>query len=312
MDLNKEIKLSDLVRRPKKKKTAGVRSRAARSASGGGSRRSSVSRSAPPRSRPRGSSTTAARAKLVQLARVPLEPGIVVGGEVRDVPALAAALDELLHATHKLPRRGIRLGIAHEPHRRARVRASTASTTSASSRTRSASARTRRSRSRSTRRCSTTTSSAETRRRVRGSVSRRVVLAAAYREPIDHYVEACKEAGIEVAGVDLEAFALLRAVAPRADGATAGRRRRGDDRSRPHDAGDLRRHRLRLHARPRLGRREARGRDRAASSALSAAEAARAEARARPRRRRIGGDDPRARARPRRVSPASCRRSRVS
>src|SRR5204863_6663955 len=50
-------------------------------------------------------------AKLVQLACVPLEPGIVVAGEVRDIAALASALGELFR-THKLPRRGVRLGVA--------------------------------------------------------------------------------------------------------------------------------------------------------------------------------------------------------
>jgi type IV pilus assembly protein PilM len=47
-----------------------------------------------------------------------------------------------------------------------------------------------------------------------GAVSRRVLLAAAYKEPIDHYVEACRAAGLELSGIDVEAFALLRAVAP--------------------------------------------------------------------------------------------------
>ena len=47
-----------------------------------------------------------------------------------------------------------------------------------------------------------------------GNVSRRILLAAAYRESIDRYVEACRAAGIELVGIDLEAFALLRAVAP--------------------------------------------------------------------------------------------------
>ena len=46
----------------------------------------------------------------MQLARSPLEPGVVVAGEVRDVPALATALDEFF-TDNKLPRRGIRLGI---------------------------------------------------------------------------------------------------------------------------------------------------------------------------------------------------------
>ena len=51
-----------------------------------------------------------------------------------------------------------------------------------------------------------------------GRTSRRVVLAAAYRDSIDRYVAACKAAGIAVVAVDLEAFALLRAVAPPAAG----------------------------------------------------------------------------------------------
>jgi type IV pilus assembly protein PilM len=45
-----------------------------------------------------------------------------------------------------------------------------------------------------------------------------VILAAAHREPIDHFIAAFDAAGIELAGIDVEAFALLRAVAPRANG----------------------------------------------------------------------------------------------
>ena len=47
-----------------------------------------------------------------------------------------------------------------------------------------------------------------------GDVTHRVVLAAAYREPIDHLVAAFRAAKIELLGIDVEAFALLRAVAP--------------------------------------------------------------------------------------------------
>ena len=47
-----------------------------------------------------------------------------------------------------------------------------------------------------------------------GNVSRRILLAAAYRESIDRYVKACRAAKIELVGIDLEAFALLRAVLP--------------------------------------------------------------------------------------------------
>jgi type IV pilus assembly protein PilM len=38
------------------------------------------------------------------------------------------------------------------------------------------------------------------------------LLVVAYRELIDRYVAACRKAGIRLAGIDLEAFALLRAL----------------------------------------------------------------------------------------------------
>jgi type IV pilus assembly protein PilM len=213
VDLNREIKLSDVFRRPKKKaKAPGV-----------------TKPSSPKRKRRRkqeivglkiGASQIAASrvvnnggpAKLMQLARVQLEPGVVVGGEVRDVKALATALDRFF-VDNKLPRRGIRLGIgtnrigvrtvdiegvdddrqlgnvvrfrAHEalsiPLDEAVLDYHVVSETVDES----------------------------------GAVSRRVLLAAAYQEPIDHYVEACRAAGLELAGIDVEAFALLRALAPR-------------------------------------------------------------------------------------------------
>jgi type IV pilus assembly protein PilM len=45
-----------------------------------------------------------------------------------------------------------------------------------------------------------------------GQRVRRVLLVVAYRELIDRYVTACKKAGVRLAGIDLEAFALLRAL----------------------------------------------------------------------------------------------------
>ena len=49
--------------------------------------------------------------QLAQVARAPLAPGIVVGGEVRDSDRLAEAL-RTFFAKNKLPKRGVRLGIA--------------------------------------------------------------------------------------------------------------------------------------------------------------------------------------------------------
>ena len=55
-----------------------------------------------------------------------------------------------------------------------------------------------------------------------GTVNRKILLVAAYREPIERYVEAFRQAGIELVGIDLEGFALLRAVGPHpSDGASA-------------------------------------------------------------------------------------------
>src|SRR6266480_2264755 len=50
--------------------------------------------------------------ELVQVARQELEPGIIVGGELRDPDALVSALKEFFKR-HKLPRQGVRLGIAN-------------------------------------------------------------------------------------------------------------------------------------------------------------------------------------------------------
>jgi type IV pilus assembly protein PilM len=50
---------------------------------------------------------------------------------------------------------------------------------------------------------------------------RRVLLVVAYRELVDQYVAACKKAGIKLAGIDLEAFAMLRALST-PHGADAG------------------------------------------------------------------------------------------
>jgi len=41
---------------------------------------------------------------------------------------------------------------------------------------------------------------------------KRVLLVVAYRELIERYISACRIAGITLAGIDLEAFALLRAL----------------------------------------------------------------------------------------------------
>ena len=113
MDLKKEIKLSDLFGasggRTSAKPPPSSRPKSRRSAP---ARRSSASRSARRSSRPpRVANNGSARAAPAR-TRAPLRAGIVVGGEVRDIPALAARAREFFR-THKLPRRGVRLGLAN-------------------------------------------------------------------------------------------------------------------------------------------------------------------------------------------------------
>jgi type IV pilus assembly protein PilM len=215
IDLKKEIKLSDLVgRMARAGRASDVLGRFARSA------------------RPRevvglkvgASQLAAARVvndgsrHLRQLARQPLPPGIVEHGEVRDVPALAAALDEFF-TLHSLPRRGVRLGLATS-----HVGVRTFEIAGIDDERRLANAVLYRAHEA----VSIPVDEAVIDYRVvdealdeTGSVRRKILLVAAYREPIERYVAAFRAAGIQLAGIDLEAFALLRAAGPDAnDGAT--------------------------------------------------------------------------------------------
>jgi len=218
MDLKKEIKLSDLIKRPPKRREAGTET-----FPDTGDKRARGRGLGRPRAHEivglkiGGSQLAAAlvvnngSAKLLQVAREPLATGIVSAGEVRDISALASALDEFF-TTHSLPRRAVRLGVAtnrigvrgfemtgiedgRQLENAVRFRAHEAISIPADaaildyhvvSETVDAS----------------------------GSVNRRVVLAAAYKESIERYVAAAQEARIRLIGIDLEAFALLRAVTP--------------------------------------------------------------------------------------------------
>ena len=212
MDLNKEIKLSDLVRRPKKKTRAP-------GAKPNGAKHKRHRKQEIVGLKIGASQIAASRvvnnggpAKLVQLARVPLEPGVVAGGEVRNPKALATALDRFF-TENKLPRRGIRLGIGTN-----RIGVRTVEIADEIDDDRQL-ANAVRFKAHET--LSIPLDQAVLDYRVIGEdvdesgvVSRRVVLAAAYQEPIDRYVATCRAANIELSAIDVEAFALLRAVAP--------------------------------------------------------------------------------------------------
>jgi type IV pilus assembly protein PilM len=149
-------------------------------------------------------------AELLQLAREPLDPGIVVGGELRDPEALVEALKAFFRK-HKLPRRGIRLGIASN-----RIGVRTLDVVGIVDPKQLANAI----RFRAQEALPIPVEEAVLDYRIlseseteEGERICRVLLVVAYRELVDRYLAACRKAGLAVAGIDLEAFALLRSLA---------------------------------------------------------------------------------------------------
>ena len=148
-------------------------------------------------------------AELLQVAREPLAAGIVVGGELRDPDALAEALKDFF-AKHGLPKKGVRLGIANN-----RIGVRTFEIAGIEDQKQLANAI----RFRAQETLPIPIDEAVLDYQVLGEAvgedgqpTKRVLLVVAYRELIDRYVDACKKAGITLAGIDLEAFALLRAL----------------------------------------------------------------------------------------------------
>ncbi len=158
-------------------------------------------------------------AEVLQLARGPLAAGIVSNGELREPELLAEALKEFFKQ-NKLPKRGVRLGIATN-----RIGVRTLEIPGIQDAKQLANAIKFRAQEAlpipideavlDYQVLSETTNE-------EGDISRRILLVLAYRDLIDRYVAACKKAGIQLVGIDLEAFALLRAIAaPREEGTPA-------------------------------------------------------------------------------------------
>ena len=148
-------------------------------------------------------------AELLQTAREPLAPGIVVGGELRDPDALAEALKGFF-AKYGLPKKGVRLGLANN-----RIGVRTFEIAGIEDQKQLANAI----RFRAQETLPIPIDEAVLDYHVLGEgvgedgqPTKRVLLVVAYRELIDRYVDACKKAGITLGGIDLEAFALLRAL----------------------------------------------------------------------------------------------------
>jgi type IV pilus assembly protein PilM len=158
-------------------------------------------------------------AEVLQAARSSLDAGIVAGGELRDPNALAEALKEFF-AKNKLPKRGVRLGIATN-----RIGVRTLEIVGIDDPKQLANAI----RFRAQEALPIPIDEAVLDYQVlaestndEGASVRKILLVLAYRDLVDRYVGACRKAGIGLVGIDLEAFALLRALAaPREEGVQA-------------------------------------------------------------------------------------------
>jgi type IV pilus assembly protein PilM len=159
-------------------------------------------------------------AELLHVAEGPLPSGAVAGGEVRDEAALAAALADFFKR-NKLPRRNVRLGVANN-----RIGVRTIDVAGIEDPQQLANAV----RFRAQEALPIPLDQAVLDFQVvsegvdaQGAPSKRILLVVAYRDLIDAYTRVCRQAGLRLVGVDLEAFALLRALAPGVKTAAAER-----------------------------------------------------------------------------------------
>ena len=151
------------------------------------------------------------RPSLVEIARRPLEQGVVVDGELRDPGALAHALKSFFK-DHGLPVRNVRLGLSSS-----RVGVRTFDIAGIEDETKFDNAV--RFKAHEVLPVAAHESVldyrvVEERFTESGETSRRVLLVVAPRDQVVPYIDACREAGLRLSGVDLEAFGLLRAFVP--------------------------------------------------------------------------------------------------
>src|SRR6187397_202502 len=147
--------------------------------------------------------------ELVEVAREPLQHGLVVAGEIRDPESLGDALKRFFDL-HKLPKNAVRIGVANN---RIGVRTFEIEGISDPQTLENAI------RFRAEEVLPIPLDQAvldyvvlDERTEDDGTEWRRILLVVAYRDVVDRYLQACRRAGLQVVGIDLEAFALLRAL----------------------------------------------------------------------------------------------------
>jgi type IV pilus assembly protein PilM len=144
------------------------------------------------------------RPKLVKAARHPLPPDVVAAGEVRDSEALANEIAAFFSAAD-LPRKNVRLGIGSS---RTGVRVFERPTVDDPRQLANAI----RFRAYETLPIPIEEAMLDYHLVEDTTAPDRVLLAVAYRDLVDRFSATCALAKIELAGIDIEAFALLRAV----------------------------------------------------------------------------------------------------
>jgi type IV pilus assembly protein PilM len=154
------------------------------------------------------------RPKLVKAARHTLPPDVVVGGEVRDAEALATEISTFFHDAD-LPRKNVRLGIGSS---RTGVRVFERPTVDDPRQLANAI----RFRAYETLPIPIEEAMLDYHVVEESTTPDRVLLAVAYRDLVDRFAATCAAAKIDLVGIDIEAFALLRAVG--GDPLTAGER----------------------------------------------------------------------------------------
>ena len=142
--------------------------------------------------------------KLVKAARHTLPPDVVVGGEVRDPEALANEISTFF-TDADLPRKNVRLGIGST---RTGVRVFERPTVDDPRQLANAI----RFRAYETLPIPIEEAMLDYHIVEEANTPDRVLLAVAYRDLVDRFVATCTTAKIELVGIDIEAFALLRAV----------------------------------------------------------------------------------------------------
>ena len=157
--------------------------------------------------------------ELVEVFREPLEPGVVVSGEIRDPETLGDALKRFFEL-HKLPKRGVRVGLSNN---RIGVRVFQIDGVADTQLENAIRFRAEEVLPIPLDQAVLDYVVLSDEARPDGTESKRILLVVAYREVVDRYLQACRRAGLQVVGIDLEAFALLRSLeAPTERDASAG------------------------------------------------------------------------------------------